>query len=88
MSSLAVVCEECSVGDEIIELITSYPTPELSNQEMLNYIIFITRGDDLMMAFCRLMDKLITNPRLSKIVGALRKGMYEHVKFNYVRTLS
>ena len=74
MATLATVCEECSVSDEVIELITSYSTPDQSNQEIMNYIIYMTGGDDHMMAFCRLMEKLITNPRLSKIVGALRKG--------------
>ena len=74
MATLATVCEECSVSDEVVELITSYSTPDQCNQEIMNYIIYITRGDDHMMAFCRLIEKLITNPQLSKIVGALRKG--------------
>ena len=76
MTTLAVVCTECSISDEVIELITSFSTPDYCNQEMLNYLIFVTSGDDRMIAFCRLMDSLITNPRLSKVVAALRKGMY------------
>ena len=74
MATLATVCVECSVSNGVIELITSFSTPDQCNQEILNYIIYITRGDDHMMAFCKLMEKLITNPQLSKIVGALRKG--------------
>ena len=80
MSSLTTVCAECRVSDEVIELITSYSTADQCNQELLNYIIFITRTDDNMMAFCKLMEKLITNPRLSRIASALRKGTYRFLK--------
>ena len=74
MASLATVCNECDVSDEAIELITSFSKPDHCNQEIVNYILCITTGDDHMMAFCKLMENLITNPRLSKIATALRKG--------------
>ena len=74
MSSLTTVCAEYKVSDEIIELITSYPTADQCNQELLNFLVFITRTDDNVMAFCNLIGKLITNPKLSRIVSALRKG--------------
>ena len=76
MSSLTIVSAECKVSDEVLELITSYSTADQCNQELLNFIIFITRTDDNIMAFCNLMGKLITNPKLSRIVGALRKGTF------------
>ena len=41
---------------------------------ILNYIIYITNGDQQMNAFCDLMAKLINNPKLSRVVGGLRKG--------------
>ena len=75
MGTLATVCTECSVSDKAIDLITSFSKPDHCNQEIVNYIICMTT-DDYMMAFCGLMEKLITNPRLSKIAAALRKGAY------------
>ena len=76
MLTLTTMCEVCTVGDGIPELITLLPTPADCNQTILNYIISITKGDDQMMAFCNLMEKFINNARFSKIISAFKKGKY------------
>ena len=79
MPTLTTMCEECKVSEGIIDLVTSYSTPERCNQEILDYIIFMTKGDEDIMAFSGLMGKFITDPRLSKIVNAFSKGTYIYV---------
>jgi len=76
MITLSTLCETFDVHSEAIEMITNKPTSEEANQVILNYIIFITKGDQQMNAFCDLMIKLINNPKLSKITKALKSGMY------------
>ena len=82
MLTLTTMCEVCTVGDGIPELITLLQTPEDCNQTILNYIISITKGDDQMMAFCNLMEKFINNTRFSKIISAFKKGTYVHANID------
>ena len=74
MITLTTLCGEFKVQDRAIEIITSCSTSEEANRTILNYIIYITNGDQQMNAFCNLMAKLINNPKLSRVVGGLRKG--------------
>ena len=76
MITLSTLCETFDVHPEAIETITSQPNSKEANQVILNYIIFITKGDQQMNAFCDLMIKLINNPKLSKITKILKSGMY------------
>ena len=69
------MCEECPVGNGIVELVTLLPTPEQCNRTILDYIIYIIKGDDEhLITFCALMEKFINNVRFSKIIGAFRRG--------------
>ena len=76
MITLTTFCQSCkNVDPDIVELVTVVPNSEQANQIILNYVIFILTGDQQMLAFCDLMQKLINNPALSKVVSALRLGM-------------
>ena len=74
MSTIATMCEQCTVGENIVELITSLPTPEECNRTLLDYVICVTKGDDELMAFCNLMEKFINNTRFSKIISEFKQG--------------
>ena len=75
--TLTVLCDECKNADPyVIELVTSLQSPEQANKIMLDYIISIMTGDQQIIAFCDLMEKMINNPALSKIISALRTGTY------------
>ena len=75
MITLSTLCGIFRISDEIIDMITSKPTFEEANQLMLDYVIFITNGDQQMNAFCELMAKIIKNPKLSKVTSNLKKGI-------------
>jgi len=75
MITLSTLCEACNVQSEAIEMITACRSSDEANRTILNYIIFITKGDQQIMEFCNLMQKLINNPRLSKITSDLRSGV-------------
>ena len=75
MITLSKLCGIFRISDEIIDMITSKPTFEEANQVMLDYVIFITNGDQQMNAFCDLMAKIIDNPKLSKVTSNLKKGI-------------
>ena len=83
MITLSTLCGLITVHNEAIEAITSSSTPEEGNQGILNYIIYITNGDQHMNAFCELMAKLIDNPKLSRVISILKKGTYIHVYVVY-----
>ena len=74
MITLTTLCEIFKISDDIIDMITSKPTSEEANQVMLNYVIFVTNGDQQMNAFCDLMTKLIINPKLSRVTSNFKKG--------------
>ena len=74
MASLSTLCEIFKVDEDTIELITLLPTSEQSNRMILDYILFIMVGEDKLMGFCDLIELLINNTRLSKIVTELRNG--------------
>ena len=76
MITLTTLCGEFNIQGEAIEMITSCLTSEAANRTILDYIIFITKGDQQLNAFCDLMAKLINNPKLSRVVSGLRNGMY------------
>ena len=76
MITLTTLCGEFNVQGVAIEMITNCSTSEEANRTILDYIIFITNGDQQLNAFCDLMAKLINNPKLSRVVGSLRKGTY------------
>ena len=74
MVTLSTLCDIFKIDEDTIELITLLPTSEQSNRMMLDYILFIMKGEDRLMNFCDLMELLINNKRLSKIVTELRNG--------------
>ena len=75
MMTLSTLCESFNVHPEAIEMVTACRSSDEANRTILNYIIFITKGDHQIMEFCNLMQKLINNPRLSKITSDLRSGV-------------
>ena len=74
MATLSVLCEVFKIDEDIVELITIMPTSDQSNRMMLDYILYIMKGEDQLMNFCDLMEVLINNTRLIKIVNDLRNG--------------
>jgi len=74
MATLSVLCEVFKIDEDIVELITIMPTSDQSNRMMLDYILYIMKGEDRLMKFCDLMEVLINNIRLIKIVKDLRNG--------------
>ena len=76
MITLSTLCGVVTINEEIVDLLTCIPTSELSNRTILDYIIYTMNGEDQLMNFCDLMELLINNTRLSKVVGELRKGTY------------
>lgn len=74
--TLTVMCDECkNVDPHFTQVVASLQSLEQANKTMLNYIILIVNGDQQIMAFCDLMEKMINNPALSKVVSSLRTGM-------------
>ena len=74
--TLTVLCDECkNVDPDIIQSIASLQSSEQANKFMLDYVILILKGDQQLMAFCDLMEKMINNPALSKVVSSLRTGI-------------
>ena len=63
-----------NLNPKLIQVVTTLRSPEHANQLMLDYVIFILKGDQQMMAFCNLIEKMINNPALSKVISALRTG--------------
>ena len=84
MITLATLCGEFKIHDEAIEMVSTCSTSEGGNRTILDYIIFITNGEQQMNAFCDLMAKLINNPKLSRVVSSLRKGTYKHYVHSFV----
>ncbi|XP_065903832.1 uncharacterized protein [Dysidea avara] len=76
MMTLSTLCESFNVHPEAIEMVTACRSSDEANRTILNYIIFITKGDHQIMEFCNLMQKLINNPRLSKITSDLRSDCF------------
>ena len=74
MKTLTELCDLTSVDDDIIDMITSQPTADHSNKIMLDLLIYVLKGEQHLMEFCNLMELLINNTKLSKIVDQLRNG--------------
>ena len=74
--TLTSLCDHVKgVDPYIVNLVTDLSNSELANQIILNYVIVIMKGDQQMKGFCDLMENLINNPAMSKIVNALRIGI-------------
>ena len=74
--TLTVLCDECeNINPEITQMVATLQSSEQANEIMLDYVIVILKGDQQMMAFCDLMEKMINNPALSKVVSSLRTGI-------------
>ena len=81
--TLTVLSDEAkNLNPKLIQAVTALRSPEHANQLMLDYIIFILSGDQQMMTFCDLMEKMINNPALSKIISALRTGIIAYHLFS------
>jgi len=74
MATLSTLCDIFKVDEDTVELITLLPTSEQSNRMMLDYILYIMKGEEKLMGFCDLIELLINNTRLSKVVTELRNG--------------
>ena len=69
----------CSGGvlrDEIKRTIMSTGSPEEGNQTILDIVILGINKDIILLQFYDLVERLIDNPKLSKIMKVFKQGQY------------
>ena len=54
--------------------IATYPNLEMGNLKILSLCIIGIQKDSNLFQFCTIMEKIIDNPKVSKIMKVLRKG--------------
>lgn len=72
--SLGRFCKLVPLSDDIVDLIVSSSSPDEGNQKLLNICVVTIVKDKALLTFCDLVDKIIDNPKLSKIMKIFRDG--------------
>jgi len=78
MITLSTMCETFEIEAEFIGRIISCSSSEEANRIILDHAISISKGDNQIMTFCDLMEKMVNDPQLS---DALKTGL---LKYNMV----
>jgi len=76
MISLGKLIKLGNVSEEVIDWISTAPTATIGNQRVLDFVIMSIKGEDSLLEFCDLLEKLIEHPALLKLVESLRNGNY------------
>lgn len=74
MITLGKLVQLGSVPDEAIDWISTAPTATIGNQRVLDFVILSIKGEETLLAFCDILEKLIEHPALVKLVESLRNG--------------
>ena len=84
--SLGRFCKLVPLSDDVVDLIVSSSSPEEANQKLLNICVVTIEKDKALLSFCDIVDKIIDNPKLSKMMKIFKDGEHAcHVRM-YVRT--
>ena len=74
MISLGKLVQLGNVSNEAIEWISLAPTAAIGNQRILDFMLISIRGEESLLEFCDVLEKLIEHPALLKVVENLRNG--------------
>ena len=74
--TLARFCKACPKASERNELIATCSNPEMGNLKILSLCMGPIQKDNDLLIFCDIVEEIIDNPKLSRIMKVLRKGMY------------
>ena len=70
--SLGRFCKLVPLSDDIVDMIVSSSSPEEGHQKLLNICVITIEKDKALLTFCDIVDKIIDNPKLSKIMKIFR----------------
>ena len=62
------------INDDAVDWISTAPTSIIGNQRVLDFVILSIKGEDSLLEFCDILEKLIEHPALLKLVESLRNG--------------
>lgn len=79
MITLGKLVQIGKVNDEAIDWISTAPTATIGNQRVLDFVILSIKGEETLLEFCDILEKLIEHPALLKLVESLRNGNYNSV---------
>ena len=74
MITLGKLVQLGNVHDEAIDWISTASTATIGNQRVLDFIILSIKGEESLLEFCDVLEKLIEHPALLKLVENLRNG--------------
>ena len=74
MITLGKLTQLGHVNEEALEWISTAPTATVGNQRALDFVIISIKGEDSLLDFCDMLEKLIEHPALLKLVQSLRNG--------------
>ena len=74
MITLGKLVQLGNVNDDTIDWVSTAPTAIIGNQRVLDFLILLMKGEDSLLEFCDLLEKLIEHPALLKLVESLRNG--------------
>ena len=72
--SLGRLCKLVPLSDDVVDDIVSSSSSEEGNQKLLNICVVMIETDESLPRFCNLVDKIIDNPKLSKMMKIFRDG--------------
>jgi len=73
--SLARVNKFIPLDDILVDAVITASCPAEGNQRMLKICMLMVYLDKYLIEFCSIMEKLIDNPKMSKIMKVFRRGM-------------
>ena len=79
MVTLGRVCKLIPVDDSVVDIIATAATPLEGNRRMMNIFILGIRDTKSLADFWYAINKVIDNPRVSKIMKAFKCGMYVYL---------
>ena len=74
MITLGKLVQLGNVNDDAVDWISTAPTSIIGNQRVLDFVILSIKGEDSLLEFCDILEKLIEHPALLKLVESLRNG--------------
>ena len=89
LETLAKVSKQYPLDDILVDSIVTASCPAEGNQRILKICMLMVQTDKCLNEFCSTMEKLVDNPKLSKIMEVFRHGtasLYASV-CTYIRTV-
>ena len=75
MTNLGKMCKHTIITDELVDQVLDCPTPEESNQAMLDIMILIIKEDNDLLEFCKALEGILGN-KLT-VLGPFRIGQHK-----------